>query len=146
MFVRQDSDIFVLQQPDAFEPVTAVDQAGQSELYAAAVKLNSGPTIVVGNEKRRAGKIFVDMTGGTGGAKEAYEKERETKLKEVSQRSGSTAAYVPPPPPPPPVQRPSRPSAPKQPAGGGPEDAAKMLEELKKADKVPMLAPPKLDP
>jgi len=42
--------------------------------YAAAVKLNSGPTIVVGNEKRRAGKIFVDMTGGTGGAKEAYEK------------------------------------------------------------------------
>jgi putative NIF3 family GTP cyclohydrolase 1 type 2 len=42
--------------------------------YAAAVKLNSGPTVVVGNEKRRAGKIFVDMTGGTGGAKEAYEK------------------------------------------------------------------------
>jgi hypothetical protein len=42
--------------------------------YAAAVKLNSGPTIVVGSEKRRPGKIFVDMTGGTGGAKEAYEK------------------------------------------------------------------------
>ncbi len=42
--------------------------------YAAAVKLNSGPTVVVGNEKRRAGKIYVDMTGGTGGAKEAYEK------------------------------------------------------------------------
>jgi putative NIF3 family GTP cyclohydrolase 1 type 2 len=42
--------------------------------YAAAVKLNSGPAVVVGNEKRRAGKIFVDMTGGTGGAKEAYEK------------------------------------------------------------------------
>jgi putative NIF3 family GTP cyclohydrolase 1 type 2 len=42
--------------------------------YAAAVKLNSGPAIVVGNEKRRAGRIFVDMTGGTGGAKEAYEK------------------------------------------------------------------------
>jgi len=42
--------------------------------YAAAIKLNSGPAIVVGNEKRRTGKIFVDMTGGTGGAKEAYEK------------------------------------------------------------------------
>lgn len=78
-------------------------------------------------------------------AKEAYEKERETRLKEVSQRAGSSASYVPPPPPPPPVQRPSRPSTPKQ-TGGGPEDAAKMLEELKKADKVPMLAPPKLDP
>lgn len=42
--------------------------------YATAIKLNSGPAIVVGNEKRRAGKIFVDMTGGTGGAKEAFEK------------------------------------------------------------------------
>jgi hypothetical protein len=36
--------------------------------------VNSGPTIVVGSEKRRPGKIFVDMTGGTGGAKETYEK------------------------------------------------------------------------
>jgi putative NIF3 family GTP cyclohydrolase 1 type 2 len=42
--------------------------------YAAAVKLNAGPTVVVGNEKRRTGKIFVDMTGGTGGPKEEYEK------------------------------------------------------------------------
>jgi hypothetical protein len=42
--------------------------------YAAAIKLNAGPTVVVGADKRRAGKIYVDMTGGTGGAKEAYEK------------------------------------------------------------------------
>ncbi len=42
--------------------------------YAAGVRLNAGPAIVVGSEKRRTGKIFVDMTGGTGGAKEAFEK------------------------------------------------------------------------
>ncbi|MGB9791579.1 MAG: NGG1p interacting factor NIF3 [Thermacetogeniaceae bacterium] len=42
--------------------------------YAYAVKHKAGPKIVVGSEKRRAGKIFVDMTGGTSGAKEAYEK------------------------------------------------------------------------
>lgn len=42
--------------------------------YAQAVKHKAGPKIVVGSDKRRAGKIFVDMTGGTSGAKEAYEK------------------------------------------------------------------------
>lgn len=42
--------------------------------YSEAVKIKSGPKVIVGNKKRRAGKIFVDMTGGTGGAKEAYEK------------------------------------------------------------------------
>ncbi len=42
--------------------------------YAHAVKYKAGPKIVVGSEKRRTGKIFVDMTGGTSGAKEAYEK------------------------------------------------------------------------
>ncbi len=42
--------------------------------YAAAGTLNAGPKIVVGKEKLRVGKIFVDMTGGTGGAKEAFEK------------------------------------------------------------------------
>jgi putative NIF3 family GTP cyclohydrolase 1 type 2 len=42
--------------------------------YAASIKLNSVPMVVAGNEKRRAGKIFVDMTGGTGGAKESFEK------------------------------------------------------------------------
>ncbi|MDO8426252.1 MAG: NGG1p interacting factor NIF3 [Deltaproteobacteria bacterium] len=32
------------------------------------------PKAVCGSEKRRAGKIFVDMTGGTGGSKKVYEK------------------------------------------------------------------------
>lgn len=42
--------------------------------YHHAVTVNAGPKIVVGSEKRRAGKIFVDMTGGTGGSEDAYEK------------------------------------------------------------------------
>lgn len=32
------------------------------------------PAVIVGSEKRRCGKVFVDMTGGTGGAKEMFEK------------------------------------------------------------------------
>lgn len=42
--------------------------------YAEAVKIGAGPTIVVGSKDRRAGKIFVDMTGGTSGSEDAYAK------------------------------------------------------------------------
>lgn len=42
--------------------------------YAQAVRNNAGPRCVVGGEERRAGKIFVDMTGGTGGSQDAYSK------------------------------------------------------------------------
>lgn len=42
--------------------------------YREAVKGNAGPKVVAGREKGRAGKIFVDMTGGTSGAKESFEK------------------------------------------------------------------------
>ncbi|MEG6520817.1 NGG1p interacting factor NIF3 [Desulfotomaculum sp. 1211_IL3151] len=42
--------------------------------YAAAVKTGAGPTIVVGSRKRSAGKVFVDMTGGTSGSEDAYSK------------------------------------------------------------------------
>jgi len=40
--------------------------------YAEAVKYNAGPTIVLGSKERRAGKIMVDMTGGTSGSADAY--------------------------------------------------------------------------
>ena len=42
--------------------------------YAEADKHGAGPTIVVGNKERRAGKILVDMTGGTSGSEDAYAK------------------------------------------------------------------------
>ncbi|MBE0466202.1 MAG: NGG1p interacting factor NIF3 [Candidatus Desulforudis sp.] len=42
--------------------------------YKQAVGLNAGPVVVVGSAERRAGKIVVDMTGGTGGSEDAYGK------------------------------------------------------------------------
>ena len=41
--------------------------------YRAADMLGVGPKIVLGSKKRKAGKIFVDMTGGTEGAKEMFQ-------------------------------------------------------------------------
>jgi putative NIF3 family GTP cyclohydrolase 1 type 2 len=40
--------------------------------YRDAVKYNAGPKLLLGSEKRRTGKIFVDMTGGTEGAKDIF--------------------------------------------------------------------------
>ena len=43
--------------------------------YKEATKLNAGPRIFVGGKDRRAGKIVAaEMTGGTSGSKELYEK------------------------------------------------------------------------
>lgn len=42
--------------------------------YQDAERNGAGPKIVVGSEKKRAGKIMVDMTGGTGGSEDAYAK------------------------------------------------------------------------
>jgi putative NIF3 family GTP cyclohydrolase 1 type 2 len=41
--------------------------------YNEAAMSNTGPKILLGSNERRAGKIFVDMTGGTGGAKDIFE-------------------------------------------------------------------------
>lgn len=42
--------------------------------YRRAAVGNAGPRLVAGSPKNRAGKVFVDMTGGTGGSKKAFEK------------------------------------------------------------------------
>ncbi len=42
--------------------------------YREATKLKAGPNIVIGSKENRAGKVVVEMTGGTGGSKQAYEK------------------------------------------------------------------------
>ena len=42
--------------------------------YQEAIKNNAGPRILVGNDSRRVGRIFVDMTGGTSGSKESLQK------------------------------------------------------------------------
>ncbi len=41
--------------------------------YRTASFNGAGPKILIGNKNRRAGKIFVDMTGGTEGSKEIFE-------------------------------------------------------------------------
>jgi len=41
--------------------------------YRAASFNGAGPKILIGSKNRRAGKIFVDMTGGTEGSKEIFE-------------------------------------------------------------------------
>lgn len=43
------------------------------EYHRASLQFN-GPRVIAGNEKKRAGKIFVDMTGGTEGSEEIFEK------------------------------------------------------------------------
>lgn len=60
------------RQPETLKDVVKVLK--QLPEYKQAVRLNAGPTIVVGSPERRAGKIVVDMSGGTGGSKEAYAK------------------------------------------------------------------------
>lgn len=42
--------------------------------YAVAAKAGTGPIPVVGDRDRKAGRIFVDMTGGTGGSEDAFAK------------------------------------------------------------------------
>jgi len=42
--------------------------------YDYAAKIGAGPHILVGNKDKKAGKIFVDMTGGTEGSTEVFEK------------------------------------------------------------------------
>lgn len=42
--------------------------------YQEACKIKAGPIVIVGSEKKRAGKVFVDMTGGTSGSSAAFEK------------------------------------------------------------------------
>lgn len=42
--------------------------------YAEAVNHNAGPAIVIGSKEKRAGRVMVDMTGGTSGSEDAYAK------------------------------------------------------------------------
>ncbi|OFW65339.1 MAG: NGG1p interacting factor NIF3, partial [Actinobacteria bacterium RBG_19FT_COMBO_54_7] len=42
--------------------------------YQAAARLQAGPAVICGSKDNRAGKIMVDMTGGTEGPKEVLEK------------------------------------------------------------------------
>ena len=68
---------FLQELMDKEKPATLIDIVKLLKTipeYAEADKHGAGPTIVVGNKKRSAGKILVDMTGGTSGSEDAYAK------------------------------------------------------------------------
>ncbi|MBI4743485.1 MAG: NGG1p interacting factor NIF3 [Actinobacteria bacterium] len=58
--------------PDTVKDV--VDMLRKIPEYKEAAKNKTGPSVLVGSNDSRAGKVLVDMTGGTGGPKEAIEK------------------------------------------------------------------------
>ena len=60
------------QKPETLGDI--IKMLKEEQEYAEAAKSSAGPTLVVGSKERRAGKIMVDMTGGTGGSEDAYAK------------------------------------------------------------------------
>ena len=42
--------------------------------YKEAIKVSAGPRIILGNPKSRVGKVSVEMTGGTEGSREVFDK------------------------------------------------------------------------
>ncbi len=60
------------KKPDTIEDILKILK--QIPEYKEGSSRNAGPTVVVGGKERKAGKLFVDMTGGTEGAKDIFEK------------------------------------------------------------------------
>jgi hypothetical protein len=63
--------LFDEKKPDSLADILEILR--QIHEYREAAKNNAGPRILLGSRERRAGKIFVDMTGGTGGPKDIFE-------------------------------------------------------------------------
>ncbi|MBI5970991.1 MAG: NGG1p interacting factor NIF3 [Deltaproteobacteria bacterium] len=64
--------LFDAKKPEYVSDV--VDLAADIPEYKTAKAEGAGPKVVCGSDKRKAGRVFVDMTGGTGGSKKAFEK------------------------------------------------------------------------
>ncbi|MFA5336126.1 MAG: NGG1p interacting factor NIF3 [Candidatus Omnitrophota bacterium] len=58
--------------PDTVADV--IDVLKEIPEYQRAMKVNAGPRVFFGDPKNRAGKVFVDMTGGTEGPTNMFEK------------------------------------------------------------------------
>lgn len=65
------SALFDEKKPRSLDDI--VDLLMEIPEYHDAAKLNAGPRVFVGSRKRQAGKVIVDMTGGTEGAKDIFE-------------------------------------------------------------------------
>ncbi|MBI5741320.1 MAG: NGG1p interacting factor NIF3 [Nitrospirae bacterium] len=71
MVVNYLQTLFDRKNPDTIDDV--IKLLKEIPEYREAAKNNSGPHILLGSGARSAGKIFVDMTGGTEGAKDIFE-------------------------------------------------------------------------
>lgn len=65
-------DLMDNKKPNTLEDI--VDILRDIPEYSAAAKQNAGPKIIKGDNLRKAGKVFVDMTGGTEGSKDIFKK------------------------------------------------------------------------
>ncbi|OGX28199.1 MAG: hypothetical protein A2879_03365 [Omnitrophica WOR_2 bacterium RIFCSPHIGHO2_01_FULL_49_10] len=65
-------ELFDSKKPDTLSET--VEMLREIPEYKNAAKRNAGPRILFGEPKNRVGKIFVDMTGGTEGPKDIFEK------------------------------------------------------------------------
>jgi putative NIF3 family GTP cyclohydrolase 1 type 2 len=65
-------ELFDRKKPETVEDV--VDILRDIPEYAEAERGGSGLKIVAGSEKRRCGRVFVDMTGGTSGSEKTFER------------------------------------------------------------------------
>jgi hypothetical protein len=65
-------ELFDEKKPETVDDVVCVLR--ETTEYADAEVAGSGLKIVAGSEKRRAGRVFVDMTGGTSGSAKTFER------------------------------------------------------------------------
>ncbi|MBI5124016.1 MAG: NGG1p interacting factor NIF3 [Candidatus Omnitrophica bacterium] len=62
--------LFDKRKPNKLSDVLSILKAIPE--YADGLKKNAGPRILIGDPKKKAGKVFVDMTGGTEGPKRIF--------------------------------------------------------------------------
>lgn len=71
MVARYLQQLFDDKKPYTIDDV--IDLLKELPEYKDAEKNNAGPKILLGAKNRKAGKIFVDMTGGTEGSKDIFQ-------------------------------------------------------------------------
>lgn len=70
MVVDHLQNLFDKKKPDTVGDI--IDMLKEIPEYQEAMRNNAGPNIMLGSKERRAGKVFVDMTGGTEGSKDIF--------------------------------------------------------------------------
>ncbi len=70
MVVDHLQNLFDKKKPDTVGDI--IDMLKEIPEYQEAMRNNAGPNIMLGSKDRRAGKVFVDMTGGTEGSKDIF--------------------------------------------------------------------------